>query len=90
MFDPFTLLAGAGIFIAGMVAGRIRRKKSPSPPKPICGCGHNLAEHNPQTGTCAATIYVFDAPRRPCTCQQYVGPKALEEMFAPQYLPPAD
>lgn len=89
MLDPLTLLTGAGIFIAGVVTGRIRRK-SASPPKPICGCGHNLAEHNPETGTCAATIRVFDAPRRPCTCQQYVGPKPLEEMFAQQYLPPTD
>lgn len=96
MFDPFTLLAGAGIFIVGVVAGRIRRK-SPSPPKPICGCSHSLAEHDPETKTCHGTFKgdyhvngQWVSARRPCTCRQYVGPQPLEQLFAPQYLPPAD
>jgi hypothetical protein len=53
------LIAGAGILAAGQVTGsvvrRIRRPKPykpKPPPEPICGCKHNYALHDPETGAC--------------------------------------
>jgi hypothetical protein len=30
----------------------------PVPPKPICGCGHDLAFHDPRTGECHSKVKV--------------------------------
>jgi len=53
------LLAGAGIGVAGYIAGqwlpRPHRKRSHKPPKPvrpICGCGHDRSYHDGETGQC--------------------------------------
>jgi hypothetical protein len=96
MFDPFSLAAGAGILAAGFLTGRLARRRSPAsaPLAAICGCGCSLALHDPKTGVYHGQIkrgsamdgYYYE----PCTCQQYVGPKPIEDLFAPQYLPPAE
>lgn len=91
MLDPFTLLAGAGILGVGYLAGRItRRRAAPAPTQALCGCGHGLEQHDLQAHACKAEVPRGNYTYVPCTCQQYVGPKPLEEMFVQQYLPPAD
>ncbi len=58
--------------------GELAEKRSaalqqPPDPQPVCGCGHHLSFHSPQTSTCA-----FDE----CRCQQYVGPEPLGHVIA--------
>ncbi|WP_189308117.1 hypothetical protein [Streptomyces albospinus] len=61
------------------------------PPEPVCGCTHHLAKHD-KKGTCHELVQVpvaWDADHRPvqyeagqCTCQQYVGPQPLSQVYA--------
>lgn len=51
-----------------------------------CGCGHDLAFHDPDTGTCCTTRRrrkYGDARARyehvPCTCRQYTGRHGPQE-----------
>lgn len=79
------LLAGAGIVYGGMVVGRLT-KRPKSPPKPICGCDHHLAMHDPKTGVCHDKVQhrlngVQQQPTQ-CTCKQYVGPITPELMLS--------
>lgn len=96
MFDPFSLAAGAGILAVGFFTGRLTRRKAPAMPKTAtCECGCSLALHDPQDGTCHGEIkrgssFEGDVHYVPCTCRRYVGPKPIEDLFAPQYLPPAE
>ncbi len=51
------LLAGGGLVIAGVLLGRFlpARRRGPKPVKPvqpICGCGHHLSLHDPETKAC--------------------------------------
>ena len=93
-----SLLLGAAIFASGMLAGRFwpaRRKgrKPPKPVKPICGCGHDLAHHEPDGGgsgiACHAGVqgeitkwdqdgFPIGWEIAPCACQQYTGPRILD------------
>ncbi|WP_209310592.1 hypothetical protein [Streptomyces spiramenti] len=60
-------------------------------PDPVCGCGHHLAQHD-RRGRCheeVARPTGWDAQHRPtgyapapCTCQRYVGPQPLSQVFA--------
>jgi hypothetical protein len=88
-----SLLLGAAVFAAGMLAGRFwpaRRKglRPQKPPQPICGCDHHLSYHDPQTGACHAQVYIghwdWQDQHRACTCRQYAGPERLPEYFAPE------
>lgn len=100
MFDPFSLAAGAGILAVGFFTGRLTRRagRTELPAAATCGCTHGLEQHDPDTKSCHAKIkgdwYDDDGDwkgdLRPCTCRQYVGPKPLEDLFAPQYLPPVE
>jgi hypothetical protein len=96
VFDPISLAAGAGILAAGFLAGRLGRHKpaAPTQPQAVCGCVHSLAHHDPETGFCHGTTTLGSRSAGwryvPCTCRQYVGPKPIEDLFAPQYLPPAE
>lgn len=95
------MLEGAVIALAAFLLGRLlpgRRRKplaAGKPPKPVCGCCHHHAHHDPQTGQCRATVdgkpIHFDKwgdadawAQVPCTCQRYSGPVPLPEMFAPE------
>lgn len=62
---------------------RERRREKLNNDKPICGCTHHHAYHDPRTGVCKGTvrrskgtdnnfnrIYTY----HDCTCQQYSGP----------------
>jgi hypothetical protein len=99
--EPISLLVGAGLLAGGYLAGR-RNRRRPPPPRPLtpmCGCGHPLSQHDPDTRTCHAQLRrdAFDRRGRfaghiwaPCTCRQYIGPRPIDEVFVPPLLPPAD
>lgn len=55
----------------------------PLPVKPICGCGHDLAFHNIETNAC----HHIDGDRR-CTCQRYIGPELLGQIYLPPLVDP--
>src|SRR3954462_7065132 len=91
---------GGGARGGGSVAGgRHGRPPAPPPPMtPLCGCGHALSQHDRETSTCYAELRrdTFDRRGRwsghswvPCTCRQYVGPRPIDEVFAPRLLPPS-
>jgi hypothetical protein len=62
---PFLLLS----FLLG--AWRERRRAV----KPICGCKHHLAMHDPGTLMCNFSRYNSDTGRQmPCGCKRYIGP----------------
>jgi hypothetical protein len=97
--EPVSLLVGGLLLAVGFVAGRLgRRRPAPPPPvTPLCGCGHALSQHDRETSTCYAELRrdTFDRRGRwaghtwvPCTCRQYVGPRPIDEVFAPRLLPP--
>ncbi|WP_158839687.1 hypothetical protein [Saccharothrix deserti] len=97
--DPISLAVGGVIFAAGYVIGFLTKRSRPSAPQltAICGCGHGLDQHDPETWTCHAEVrrdefdgVVVRHVYVPCTCRQYTGPKPIEELFAPKYLPPND
>ncbi|NEW38702.1 hypothetical protein GV794_28035 [Nocardia cyriacigeorgica] len=92
--DPLSLAVGGGLVVAGWVVGRFaqRRPRQGKQLRPRCGCGHDLALHDRDTGKCHAEI-----SRRGmhgmrewvnCNCRRYTGPTPLEEVFAPPILPP--
>jgi len=86
------LLVGLGAVLAyggvllGIARERARKPKSPKPPRPrepICGCGHDLAMHDPADQRCheRAKLMTYESPMRetwkliPCPCRQYSGPR---------------
>lgn len=90
------LLVGAGIFAGGMAVGRVAqvrsRPRTVKSSKPVCGCEHELAYHDPKTGECHAEISRFvydigDYQWRQCTCCRYTGPEPLTSYYAPELLP---
>jgi hypothetical protein len=93
------MLEGAVIAVAAFAAGQwlprpSRRRATPKPPKPFCGCGHHHSFHDPAAGQCHATVEVathwdsYGNERKwrqdPCTCKQYSGPVPLPEFYAPE------
>lgn len=90
------MLTGGGLVAIGWLIGRFgpARRRTPAPPKPICGCGHALAYHNPTNGICRAEDieddvwdekahrHVTKAVR--CLCLQYTGPTPLPTVYAPE------
>lgn len=104
----FMLLSGVSIegFFSGIRARRKerlreekeeRRREVEGPP-PICGCGHHVAYHNPQSGTCGETVkipvkwdvnlhgeeYVSSYEARSCHCARYVGPEPMTIFYSPE------
>jgi hypothetical protein len=90
------MLTGGGLLAIGFLVGRFApaRRRFPQPLKPVCGCDHELAYHDPATGTCHGTV---KEPTRydeygdaiayktvQCTCRQYDGPTPLPMMYAPE------
>lgn len=93
--EPVTLLTGAGLVCLGLILGRLSASRKPEPSSPSqknrCSCGHTLAFHSPDKGTCAGTqngeplrYDSFDTPtaweKVPCTCQQYDGPQPVDRV----------
>ncbi|MGW5385916.1 hypothetical protein [Nocardia sp. NPDC003963] len=93
--DPLSLAIGAGLIAIGWVGGRFgsrRRGGSGAKTTARCGCTHDLALHDRETGKCHAEL-----SRRGihglrewvgCNCRRYTGPIPLEEVFSPPILPP--
>jgi hypothetical protein len=89
-----SMLAGAGIFLVGMITNRIlpvgRRRRKIKPVKPICGCGDSVSFHENGTGRCHATRSHFvnrpdaDYELTDCGCQKYTGPEPLPSLYAPE------
>lgn len=99
--EPVSLLVGAALLGLGFLGGRLnRRPPRPAPQMtPVCGCAHPLSQHDTETSTCYAELRrdTFDKRGRfaghtwvACTCRQYVGPRPIDEVFAPRLLPPMD
>lgn len=53
----------------------------PTPAKPICGCGHDVAFHNRDSGSCHGENARGKTVRQ-CTCQGYSGPTPLSQIYA--------
>lgn len=53
----------------------------PMPVKPICGCGHHVAFHNRNSGSCHGEN-IRGKTVRQCTCQSYSGPTPLSQVYA--------
>lgn len=98
MVDPVSLIIGGGLVAAGYGSGRVGRRrrhprapKAAPPPKPMCGCSHHYALHDPKTKVCHGTVkttkydtngYQVGYTYPPCACRQYVGPVPMPELFA--------
>lgn len=93
------LLEGGTLVAVGVLLGRFlpARRRTPKPfkpeppPKPVCGCTHHFALHDPQTKACHGTVktpkhnaagghvgYTYPA----CACRQYVGPIPYPDFVA--------
>ncbi len=90
------MLTGAGLLTAGMALGwwlSARHRPSPVPQGPVCGCGHSLSSHRPDTRyrECGAAMIRavdnFEVGRVECPCFQYIGPEPLPEYYAPEVSP---
>jgi hypothetical protein len=82
-----TTLASYGI---GHRRGRRHTSSSPSSSgvKATCGCTHELAHHDPETGRCH---YAWGFERSiKCTCRQYTGPRPIDQVFQPGILMPRE
>ncbi|MBF6175727.1 hypothetical protein [Nocardia blacklockiae] len=96
MFDPVSLVVGAGLVGVGWACGRLGRRRTGAVRRQLatCGCGHDLAMHDRESGSCHAetfrkTGYGMRAWSA-CTCRRYTGPTPLEDVFAPPLLPPTN
>ncbi|MFI7122627.1 hypothetical protein [Amycolatopsis sp. NPDC049868] len=102
MNGPISLTLGYCLFGAGLLVGRLTRRRAPADAttKPVCGCSHGLEHHDPESKECRGEILHRDARSTSgiyignqwvaCTCRQYVGPKPFEELFVSPMLPPQD
>lgn len=83
-----------GVGVRSLPARRKGPKPS-SPPKPVCGCSHHHAYHDPESGKCNATVHgqalEFDDYDRPikwelvtCPCRRYSGPEPMPMYYAPE------
>lgn len=83
------MVEGALILLAGIAAGWLlrslpARRKKPipaEPPKPVCGCGHHRAMHDPEKGMECAVDF---GNKRKCACCHYSGPEPLPAFYAPE------
>lgn len=94
---PYVELGFAGLCILGVP--RLRTKPIPNPSAALCGCGHDLAVHDPETSKCHAQIerphYRKDGYHNgneyvACPCRVYTGPRPIDQVFPPRLqLPPS-
>ncbi|GAB3350576.1 hypothetical protein [Modestobacter lapidis] len=102
--DPLSLVVGGVLLAAGYLGGRLgarraSRTRAPQLPVATCGCGHSLSQHDPKDHTCHAEVprdaFNWAGHRAgqtwvDCRCRQYVGPRPIDEVFAPRLLAPPD
>jgi hypothetical protein len=96
--DPVSLLVGGLLLAVGFVAGRLgRRRAAPAIPQAVCACGHPLSQHDPESNACYSEVARDAYTKRgrwaghtwvACSCRQYIGPRPIDEVFAPRLLPP--
>jgi hypothetical protein len=96
--DPLSLAIGGLLVALGFVAGRLgRRRQGPVTPQAVCACGHPLSQHDPESNACHAEVARDAYTKRgrwaghtwvACSCRQYIGPRPIDEVFAPRLLPP--
>ena len=96
--DPLSLVVGGLLVAVGFVAGRLaRRRQGPAIPQAVCACGHPLSQHDPESTTCYAEVARDTYTKRgrwaghtwvACSCRQNIGPRPIDEVFAPRLLPP--
>lgn len=99
MLDPISLATGGCLLVVGWIVGRIERTRSVVPEAP----GRDLhlrasMSSHAKDGRCHASVerakewnYCGEPTSYehvPCACQQYVGPKPFDELYAPLILPP--
>lgn len=77
-------------------AGRVKKVPVPLQPRGpnlTCGCEHELAMHDPQTGKCHDEMWVpfYDKAlgkdmrrRETCKCRQYTGDRPVDTFFSPR------
>lgn len=93
MFDPITLAVGAGIAGVGWAVGRFGRRSPAGSAVARCGCGHDLALHDPEAGTCHAELVrkTYGGPVWvQCVCRRYTGPVPVEDYFSRPIMPSGD
>lgn len=89
------MLTGAGLFLLGALVDRffLARGRGTKAPKAVCGCGHELAFHDPETQGCHGRNQrvkhnkwgdKIGFEHVPCTCRQYDGPTPLPTVYAPE------
>lgn len=91
------MVEGAAILLAGILIGRFlperrRKQRAPDSVRPVCGCQHQYAFHDPESGQCSAQVEVHQwnrgrwagMAREQCPCRRYTGPEPLPEYFAPE------
>lgn len=95
------MIEGAIIALVGVLIGRLlpNRRRTPKPPKAVCGCHHGIGYHENKTGRCShenrthigyTSSGTSKYEIRPCTCQHYDGPIPVESMFSTPLLPPGE
>lgn len=93
MTQYLDFVVGAALLAAGYIGGRVHRpRKTSDTPRAICACGHSFGEHG-ETGHCRAEVSRPAGIVRewvPCACVKYVGPKPIEDLYSPGFLPPTD
>lgn len=104
--EPLSLVVGGVLLAVGYLGGRLgarraarARARTPQLPVATCSCGHPLSQHDPKEHTCHAEVArdAYDRKGRwaghtwvACRCRQYIGPRPIDEVFAPRLLPPQD
>jgi hypothetical protein len=68
----------------GAGAWQYRRAVEARQVKPVCGCEHHRAMHDPKTNACHGKEYEGGGVYSRCTCRQYVGPEPLPSYYAPE------
>jgi hypothetical protein len=102
MIDQLSFLAGVFATTAGTAVGQLlgrRLRRPPRPPDPqVCGCGHHLATHDLESGTCREDVrrehYKQNGERNgyewvECACVRYTGevPPDLSQFDLPGWRP---
>lgn len=97
MITAITITLAVLMFPLGFIAGRNRRPRRIKPVRPVCGCEHELAYHDPASGQCHKLVkgkeikwddedprYARGWERVQCQCRRYTGPQPLPEYYAPE------
>lgn len=93
--DLLSMLLGAALVLLGLAVGvpigfawqRSRAIGAREPSPYVCGCGHALATHDPETNQCHAGVEadewndsggIYVTVTRACPCRQYVGERPVD------------